>query len=214
MTHIFKTRADAGRMLAARLEKFRQDNPVILALPRGGVPLAFEIARALNAPLDVILVRKIPAPMSPELAAGAVVDGENPQIVLNDEIVRLYKIKPDYIADRASQQIKEIERRRKLYRHGEPALPVNGRTVIVVDDGIATGATMRAALRGLKKQNPAKIIMAVPVAPVDTLAELSADADEIICLETPEPFYAVGNYYRDFTQVTDERVIDFMSQVA
>lgn len=213
MGRLFKNRPDAGRKLAERLRKYGDIQPVILALPRGGVPVGYEVARALDAPLDILLVRKISVPMASELAAGAVVDGSHPQVVLNDDIVRRYNIPQPYIMDRVKQQLAEIERRRKLYKPtGHVSMPLKGRTVIVVDDGIATGATVRAALKSLKSAGAERTILAVPVAPRDALDALAGEADEIVCLEIPSPFYAVGEGYADFSQISDALVAPYLEQ--
>lgn len=211
MRRIFEDRRDAGRQLAKALERFRDSRPVVLALPRGGVPVAFEVAKALAAPLDVLFVRKIGAPGHEELALGAVVDGPHPQIVLNDEIVQLVAPRPGYIEAEEKRQLEEIERRRKLYRGGEPAVNVSGRTAIVVDDGIATGATVKAGLMGVSRSKPERLVLAVPVAPPDSIEDLRGFCDEIVCLHTPEPFYAVGAYYADFSQTSDDEVIRLLA---
>ena len=179
---VFADRRDAGRRLVPALMRFKDQNPIVLALPRGGVPVAFEVARALDAPLDVVLVRKIGAPGHEELGLGAVVDGANPQIVLNDEIVRAVGADPAYIKAATARQLDEIERRRRLYRGSEPPLEIAGRTVIVVDDGIATGGTVRAVLQALTRSQPRRLVLAVPVAPRETIEALRAEADEVICL--------------------------------
>ena len=208
----FEDRADAGRALAEALLHLKNEAPVLLALPRGGVRVAFEVAKALAAPLDVVFVRKIGAPRQKELGLGAVVDGPHPHIVLNEDVVRVVQPGDEYIRTEAAREMVEIERRRKLYRQGRPPLDVRGRTAIVVDDGIATGGTMKAVLKALRELQPKKLVLAVPVAPADSVAELSPLADEIVVLATPEPFYAVGAYYRDFTQTRDEEVIDLLAR--
>jgi putative phosphoribosyl transferase len=205
-TRVFRDRRDAGCQLAAALGRFRAAAPVILALPRGGVPVAFEVAAALAAPLDILLVRKIGAPGHEELGLGAVVDGNDPQLVLNDEIVAIVAPPPGYIAAEEKRQLAEIERRRRLYRGDVPPIDASGRTVIVVDDGIATGGTVTAALRGIRRSNPRRLILAVPVAPQAALDEIARECDEIVCLAAPEPFYAVGVHYADFAQTTDDEV--------
>lgn len=203
---MFTDRADAGRRLAARLQPWRDQHPVVLALPRGGVPVAAEIAAALAAPLGVLLVRKIGAPDQPELAVGAIADGAQPQITINREIVDRLGVSTAYLEAEASRQLKEIKRRHDLYEGSRPAPPVAGRVVIVVDDGIATGATARASLALLRKAGPRRIVLAVPVAAAETLASFAGLADEIVCLETPAEFGAVGLHYRSFAQVSDAEV--------
>ncbi|MDE5441696.1 phosphoribosyltransferase [Bradyrhizobium sp. CSA207] len=207
---VFADRREAGQRLAPLLMKYKDQHPVILALPRGGVPVAFEVAQALNAPLDVALVRKIGAPGHKELGLGAVVDGAHAQVVLNDEIVRTLQPGRAYLEAETSRQLAEIERRRHLYRNGEPPLDVAGRTAIVIDDGIATGGTVKAVLKALAKAKPSRLVLAVPVAPKESLADLNSDADEIICLVTPDPFYAVGLNYRDFGQTSDQEVVELL----
>jgi putative phosphoribosyl transferase len=208
----FLDRRDAGARLAMALERFKEHKPVILALPRGGVPVAFEVARALEAELDLLLVRKIGAPGHRELAIGAVVDGKNPQLVLNREIIAHASPPPGYIEAEQKRELAEIERRRQLYRGAEPPPDLKGRTVIVIDDGIATGATMKAALRGVRQNAPRRLVLAVPVAPPDTLQALAAECDEVVCLSAPEWFHAVGSHYVDFAQTTDEEVVSLLAQ--
>jgi putative phosphoribosyl transferase len=208
----FRDRADAGRQLVPHLQTYAAQNPVVLALPRGGVPVAFEVAKALRAPLDLIFVRKIGAPGHAEYGLGAVVDGAHPQVVLNEEALGLVNVPPGYIEEETQRQLQEIERRRQHYLAGRPPVDVEGRVAIVVDDGIATGGTVRAALKGLALANPAKLILAVPVAPRDTIERLRAEADEVICLMTPEPFYAVGEHYDDFTQTSDREVTTLLDE--
>ena len=174
--------------------------------------VAAPIAQALNAPLDLVLVRKIGVPMQPELAMGAVVDGPEPYVVRNEDIVSLIGISEEEFQKISERELAEIERRRKLYLKDRPRADVKDRVVIVVDDGIATGATTRAALQAIRKQMPRKLVLAVPVAPTSTLEKLSGEADEIVCLQSHEPFYAIGLYYLDFHQITDREVIEILSR--
>jgi putative phosphoribosyl transferase len=207
----FASRTEAGQLLAKQVAKLHFEQPVVLALPRGGVPVALEVARVLKAPLDLLLVRKIGVPWQPELAAAAVVDGERHDLVFNDEVMSMLGLNRDDIERAAAKEIAEIDRRRKLYLKGREPISVAGRTVIVVDDGIATGTTVRAALQALKKRNPKRLVLAVPVAPSDTIEELGAYVDDIICLEQPDPFIAIGVFYSDFHQVGDEDVIRMLA---
>ncbi len=209
---MFADRTDAGRRLAARLGHLSGQDPVVLALPRGGVPVAFEVARALHAPLDVLLVRKIGAPAHPELAAGAVVDGSEPVLVRNEEVIRGYDLDEAWLRAEVQRELVEIERRRRLYCGDRPPVPLRGRTVVLVDDGIATGTTVRAALRALARQGPRRRILAVPVAPPETLAELAREAEECLALEQPEWLGAVGQVYRDFTQTPDAEVVRLLEE--
>jgi putative phosphoribosyl transferase len=183
---------------------------VILALPRGGVPVGFEIARELAAPLDLVLVRKIGAPGQPELAIGAVADGEKPELVVDQRLVDWLSVSQEYLADAKAEALAELERRRSVYLKDRPPEPVLGRPVIVVDDGIATGSTMLAALRATSARNPARLILAVPVAPPDAARRLARAVDEVVCLETPKNFEAVGQFYRVFSQLQDNEVVDFL----
>jgi putative phosphoribosyl transferase len=208
----FQDRRDAGSRLAAALARFKADRPVILALPRGGVPVAFEVARALKAELDLLLVRKIGAPGHQELAIGAVVDCKEPHLVLNREIVTLAAPPPGYIEAEQKRQLAEIERRRRLYRGAEQPVDIKGRTVIVVDDGIATGATVKAALRGVRQSEPRRLVLAVPVAPPEAIEKLARECDEVVCLSTPGWFRAVGHHYVDFTQTTDDEVMTLLAE--
>lgn len=203
---IFADRIDAGRRLAAALAPLRGEDCVVLALPRGGVPVAAEVARALDAPLDLVLVRKIGAPHQQELAVAAVVDGDTPQLVRNEDVIRMLHVGEDYLEAEARRQLKEIERRRTAYLAGRTPEPIEGRTAIVVDDGIATGATTRAALRAVRARRPRRLVLAVPVAPPDTIAALASEVDQIVCLSQPEPFGAIGAFYDDFRQLEDEDV--------
>lgn len=202
----FTDRRQAGRLLAEQLVRFKKDRPLVLALPRGGVPVAFEVAAKLEADLDLLLVRKIGAPNHAEFGIGAVVDGENPQILINRDIAGQLDVPTGYIHNEAHRQLREIERRREEYLGGRKPVPVAGRTVIVVDDGIATGSTVRAALRAIRQKGPAKLALAVPVGAPDTVLSLQGECDEVICLVTPDPFYAVGAHYENFEQTTDEEV--------
>ena len=203
----FRDRADAGHKLANALAKYKGRHPVVLALPRGGVPVAAEIAATLDAPLDLILVRKIGVPFQPELAMGAVVDGLAPIVVRNEEVLRISGTTASEFDEVCAKERAEIERRRKLYIGDRPRTEITGRVVIVVDDGIATGTTTRAALQAVRKQKPKELVLAVPVAPRETVAELRGEVDALICLEMPEPFGAIGYFYRDFEQVSDEEVM-------
>jgi putative phosphoribosyl transferase len=208
----FKDRHHAGLQLASALIYLKKERPVILALPRGGVPVAYEVAHELMAPLDVLLVRKIGAPGYAELGIGAVVDGERPQTVLNEDLVSQLGVSSVYIAEETERQLLEIERRRKLYCGDRPPLQVHGRTVIVVDDGIATGGTMAAALKALMQEGPAKLIFAVPVAPRETLDKLCVGVDDGVCLTVPDNFRAVGQFYENFDQTSDEEVISLLER--
>lgn len=203
----FLDRRDAGRQLAAVLANLKSDKPVVLALPRGGVPVGYEVALALDAPLDVLIVRKIGAPGHPELGLGAVVDGQHPQRVLNDAVMQQVRPSPEYIEAEERRQLVEIERRRQLYCGDRAPVPIEGRTVIVVDDGIATGGTMKTALVALSQAGVKHLSFAVPVAPREVVNELQRDIPDCICLLTPEYFRAVSLYYTDFAQTTDEEVV-------
>jgi putative phosphoribosyl transferase len=213
MEPAFTDRRQAGEQLADLLEKLRLKHPVVLALPRGGVPVAAPIAERLQAPLDLLLVRKIGAPGQPELAVAAVVEGDPPQTVVDDALCRDTGADACYLADQERDALREIARRRDHYRHGKPLPLLKGRTVIVVDDGIATGTTMRAALRALRQAQPKAVVLAVPVAPPDSLALLADEADRIVCLSQPAWFRGVGAHYRDFHQVPDSEVLEALESV-
>jgi predicted phosphoribosyltransferase len=209
----FRDRRDAGKRLADELREFHDlADAVVLALPRGGVPVAFEVARALRAPLDILVVRKLGLPGHEELAMGAISSGG--ARVLNDHVVRAYRIDPAVIDRIAGREETEILRREQAYRSGRPMLDVRGRTVLVVDDGLATGASMRAAVRALRTMSPARIVVAVPVGSAETCAILQDEADEVVCAVQPEDFYAVGVWYDDFAQTTDEEVRDLLERAA
>ncbi len=204
---MFVDRVEAGRRLAQQLLKYRGEEPVVLALPRGGVVVAFEVALALGAPLDVIVARKLGAPGQRELAIGAVVDGEQPETVLNTPVIRALGVSDNYLRDEIDCQLAELARRQKIYRREGVGEKLADRTVIVIDDGVATGASVRAALRGVRKQGARKIVLAVPVAPPETLDSLRAEVDDAVCLLAPEELYAIGEFYQDFKQVSDEEVV-------
>ncbi len=207
----FADRSAAGLALAEVLKTKKIVDPVVLALPRGGVPVAAEIAKVLRAPLDIVLVRKIGVPYQRELAVAAVVDGDRPEVVVNEEVVRIADLPSGYIDTQVKLELEEIERRRKVYLKDRTRVPLDGRTIILVDDGIATGASIRAAVRALKRKEPRALILAVPVAPAETVDELKSEVDEIVCLHTPEPFIAIGVHYIDFHQMEDEEVISLLS---
>ncbi len=206
----FRDRADAGRRLGDALKARRLPKPVVFALPRGGVPVAAEVCAALTAPLDLIIARKIGVPIQPELAMGAVAEGGEP--VRNEDVIALVGVTDAEFAVVCARERREIERRRRRYLGDRAPVEVAGRTGIVVDDGIATGATMRAALMAIRGRQPRQVVLAVPVAPSLTLEALRAHADEIVCLEDYEPFGAIGMFYRDFTQVTDEEVVALLAR--
>jgi predicted phosphoribosyltransferase len=204
---VFKDRREAGRLLAIALSKHPYPHPVlVLGIPRGGVVVAYEVAEVLSAPLDVIISRKIRAPYQPELGIGAVVDGDHIP-VLNDELVRMVGATPEYLEREIAYQADEIDRRLRIYRSDRPLPEISGKTVVVIDDGIATGYTFRTALEGLRRKHPSRLIGAAPVAAQDSYEMLKPFADELVCLSTPVSFMAVGNWYTDFEQVSDEEVV-------
>jgi predicted phosphoribosyltransferase len=210
---IFADRAQAGRLLGERLAPLQLVNPVVLALARGGVPVGAQIAAALSAPLDVVFVRKLGAPGQPELAVGAVADGSDPEIVLNDQLLAALELDAGYIAATAKQEIAAIERRRKVYRGVRPELELAGRSVVVVDDGVATGMTMQAALRQVRRR-AGTAIAAVPVVSAEAMAMLRSEADDVVCLTAPRRLRSVGAHYRDFAQVSDEDVLAILQAQA
>ena len=210
---LFKDRRDAGRKLAQELSAHAgRSDVIVLALPRGGVPVAYEVARALNAPLDIFIVRKLGLPGHEELAIGAIASGG--VRVLNHDIVQALKVPQTLIDMLTRQELQELERRERAYRGDRPPPEVRGRTVILVDDGLATGASMRAAVAALGAQNPARIVVAVPTAAPETCQAFESEVDEIVCAMTPEPFYGVGRWYEDFSQTTDEEVRALLEQAA
>jgi putative phosphoribosyl transferase len=209
---LFADRREAGRQLAVALAHLDLPDPVVLALPRGGVPVGFEVAEVMNAPLDLVFVRKIGAPNHPELGCGAVVDGADPQVVLNQDVVDQLAVPDAWLKAQTERELQEIARRRELYAKGRPPEPLKGRTAVVVDDGVATGGTAIAALRGLKKTGAAKVVLAVPVAPPQVLDRLRRHADEVAYLAAPDPFYAVGLFYENFAQTSDEEVVDLLER--
>jgi putative phosphoribosyl transferase len=207
----FKDRTDAGKYLAAQLESYKDRNDVlVLALPRGGVPVAFEVAQELRAPLDIFLVRKLGVPGHEELAMGAIATGG--VRVLNHDVVDYLQIPNEIIDAVANQELQELNRREQEYRGDRSEPDVKNKTVILVDDGLATGSTMRAAAAALRQRDPAKIVVAVPVSAPQTCNEYRMGVDEIICAATPEPFYGVGQWYIDFSQTTDEEVRDLLER--
>jgi putative phosphoribosyl transferase len=210
MERTFENRAEAGRSLGERLKEYvGRDDVIVLGLPRGGVPVAYEVARALRAPLDVFIVRKLGVPGFEELAAGAIASGG--VRVLNEDVVRALPNADAIIESVTAREKNELERREQSYRDGLPAPQVRGRIVILVDDGLATGATMRAAVKALRQSGAAKIVVAVPVGPPETCREIEAEADAIVCATAPEFFRAVGQYYHDFSQTSDEEVRELLA---
>lgn len=204
----FRDRVDAGRRLAQKLLPLKEEHPLVLGIPRGGVPVASEVAHALDAELDVIVARKLGAPMQPELAIGAVTSDGG--LYLDPALVREIGVSAAYLERVRTDEIAEARRRELLFRGGEPPLPIAGRTVILVDDGLATGATMRAAARSVRAARPAKLVIAVPVGATETCKALEGEADEVVCLAQPWPFHAVGLHYADFGQTTDEEVVQLL----
>lgn len=205
---VFKDRSQAGKLLAKELLNYKGKDALVLALPRGGVPVGAEISRQLSAELDIVIPRKIGAPGDPELAIGAV--SAHGMVILNEDLVRAFRVSDDYIAGAVAEVRREIDRRMRLYRGNRPAPRIQGRTVILVDDGVATGYTMMAAIRGIREQGPGRLVVAVPVAPPDSVGNLERAADEFIALATPAPFFAVGQFYAAFEQVPDAEVREIL----
>lgn len=208
---IFRDRSEAGRHLATKLTRYK-DRPdvLVLALPRGGVPVAFEVAQTLHVPLDIFLVRKLGVPGHEELAMGAIATGD--VRVLNEDMIDYLGIPPTVIDSIAETELKELKRRERAYRGNRPEPDVNDKTIILIDDGLATGSTIRAAAQAIRRQAPARIIVAVPVSAQETCDEYRIGVDEIVCALTPEPFFGVGQWYLDFSQTTDEEVRDLLAQ--
>ena len=213
MEGIFPDRAEAGRLLGLKLSKYAgRDDVIVLGLPRGGVPVAYEVARALRVPLDVFIVRKLGVPGFEELAAGAIASGG--VRVLNEDVMRALPNADEIIELVTQRETAEVERREQEYRDGRPAPEIRGRTVILIDDGLATGATMRAAVKALRQRGAARIVVAVPVGPPDTCKEFEDEADEVVCASAPEFFQAVGQYYEDFSQTSDDEVRQLLAKAA
>jgi putative phosphoribosyl transferase len=211
---IFRDRAEAGQLLAAEIAGLGLSDPVVLALPRGGVPVGAAVAEALSAPLDVLIVRKVGAPGNPELAVAAIVDGNPPDVVLNRSIVEAYGLDEDEVAQLVSRERPELDRRREAYRGTRHALSVRGKTAIVVDDGAATGTSMKVALRAVRHRGPREIVVGLPVAPPDTVDKLRPEADRVVCLSRPAGFRALSLHYRRFPQLADEEVQETLHAIA
>lgn len=200
----FRDRVQAGRALSAALKELAGEDIVVLAIPRGGVVVGSEVARVLGAPLDIIITRKIGAPGEPEYALGAVT--QSGEVILDENAVKMLHVPRDYLDKEAASQWEEVKDRTKRFRGDKPLPSLEGKVVVIVDDGIATGNTMFAAIRSVKAQGPKLVVVAVPVGPAETIAKLTNDADKVVCLETPEPFFAIGQFYADFPQVEDDEV--------
>ena len=209
---MFHDRKEAGQRLAEELLRYKHEHPVIIALPRGGVPVAFEIAKKLHVPLDIVIVRKLGAPGQKELAIGALVEGKKTLVFLNNYIMDSLGVSESYLEEEIAIETEEMRRRQKMYRGDEQRIQLKDQTVIIVDDGIATGASMKAALMGLKADEPKKIILALPVAPANIINEMEQIVDEVVCLKTPTLFFAVGKHYADFSQTTDDEVIALLDE--
>jgi putative phosphoribosyl transferase len=210
VVRVFRDRVEAGRRLGERLSYLRGESLVVVGLPRGGVPVAFEVAKGLGAPLDVIVVRKLGVPFQPELGMGAI--GEDGARILNDEVVRMAGVSEDELAEVEARERIELERRARAFRADRPRVPLDGRTTVVVDDGIATGSTARAACQVARAHGASRVVLAVPVAPPGWTERFDHDADEYVCLDTPEPFFAIGQFYADFSQTSDDEVVDCLQR--
>ncbi|MCP8309762.1 MAG: phosphoribosyltransferase [archaeon] len=208
---MFRDRKEAGKFLAEALSEYKDKNPIVLAIPRGGVIVAYEVAKALNAHLDLIIPRKVGAPNQPELAIGAVT--EDGTTILNQDILQYLRVPDEYIKEEVKNQVEEIKRRMKKYLEDKLRLSIEGKVTILVDDGVATGATIKAAIASIRKRKPALTVLAIPVGPPDTIEELRREADEVICLMTPEPFFAIGQFYKSFEQTSDEEVIEILNKM-
>ena len=206
----FEDRVDAGQILANKLSKYADQKPLVLGLPRGGVPVAFEVAKALKAPLDVYIVRKLGVPGQEELAMGAIATGD--VRVLNQGVIDAFQISEEAIETETSKEKEELKRREALYRRGRPTLDVTNRTVLLIDDGIATGSTIKAAIAALKKQKAGRIIIGVPVAPPSMIEELEKEVDEVVCVPAPEFFIAISLWYDEFPQISDDEVRELMEK--
>lgn len=206
---MFADRKDAGRRLAEALGHLEGEDVVVLGVPRGGVEVAAEVARAHGWPLDIVIPRKVGAPMNPELGLGAIAPGVR---VLDERMIRQLRVSPDYLEREIAEQEEEIRRRTVAYRGDRPPIDAAGKVAVVVDDGVATGGTAAAALRWARAQGASRVILAVPVAPHEAIARLSKEADEVVALATPEPFFAVGQWYESFPQTSDREVVDFLSR--
>lgn len=209
---MFTDRRDAGRLLAELVAELNLTDPVVYALPRGGVPVALEVARRLHAPLDLILVRKLGAPGFPEVAMGAVVDGADAQMIVNEDVFVETGADAAGLGRARRRELTEIERRRAVYLGDRPLVNPDGRVVVVVDDGLATGATSKAALAAVKRQGAARIVLAVPVAPADVVEEMRGLADDVVVVQTPEQFWAIGQFYVDFHQLSDDETVTLLAE--
>lgn len=214
MIGAFKDRVDAGKKLAAKVRLFNLPNPIVIALPRGGVPVGYEVAKALHAPLAILPVRKIGAPTNPELAIGALAEGNPPVVLLDDRLIEALRVSATYTEEETQRQLARIQQQMKLFEIGLAPSSLAGQSVIVVDDGVATGATTRVALRALRARNPASLVLAVPVGDIEVLERLRAEVDHLICAMPVEYLGGVGAFYRDFTQVENEVVVDLLQQAA